>query len=264
MDNLVTDNNHLDGRPEFSPSHWDENFKIYYLTEKMRSQKDPQFSDLCDRVGRGKQTEADEKYLISRIQTNEAENCNENFKIGKILIIVTVNDKRDLINHKKLAELLPNEQEFLCNSIDMVTNVPAGNTLPDKLKGNPGKTGNLQSELRLKVGAPVVITTNHQKRMYKEDGLMNGARGYVQAIQVSKQNPKKVEVVWIVFHDENIGKLYRVQHNHLRKDFDPGHKLATPILPTRSKFKLKLGDVEYQRQNFALSLAYSLTAHKRE
>ena len=262
MDNLVTDNNHLDGRPEFSPSHWDENFKIYYLTEKMRSQKDPQFSDLCDRVGRGKQTEADEKYLISRIQTNEAENCNENFKIGKILIIVTVNDKRDLVNHKKLAELLPDEQEFLCNSTDMVTNVPAGNTLPDKLKGNPGKTGNLQSELRLKVGAPVVMTTNHQNRIYKEDGLMNGARGYVQAIQVSKQNPKKVEVVWIVFHDENIGKLYRVKHNHLRKDFDPGHKLATPILPTRSKFRLKFGDVEYQRQNFALSLAYSLTAHK--
>ena len=30
-DNLVTDNNHLDGRPEFSPSHWDDNFKIFYM-----------------------------------------------------------------------------------------------------------------------------------------------------------------------------------------------------------------------------------------
>ena len=106
----------------------------------MRSQKDPKFSDLCDRVGRGKQTEADEKYLISRIQINEAENSNENFKMGKILIIVTTNAKRDFINHKKLDQLLPDEQEYVCNSIDMVTNVPASNTLPDKLKGNPGKT----------------------------------------------------------------------------------------------------------------------------
>ena len=34
LDNLVTDNNHLDGRPDCSPSHWEEHFKIFYLTEK--------------------------------------------------------------------------------------------------------------------------------------------------------------------------------------------------------------------------------------
>ena len=37
-DSIVTDKNHLDGRPECAPSYWNENFKIYYLTEKMRSQ----------------------------------------------------------------------------------------------------------------------------------------------------------------------------------------------------------------------------------
>ena len=56
--------------------------------------------------------------------------------------------------------------------------------------------------------------------------------------------------------------MYRFEHNHLRKNFDPGNRLATPILPTRKTFKLKFGDVEYQRQNFALTLAYALTAHK--
>merc|ERR1711888_404096 len=34
-DNFITDNNSLDGRPKFAPSHWKENFKIYYLTQKM-------------------------------------------------------------------------------------------------------------------------------------------------------------------------------------------------------------------------------------
>ena len=37
----------------------------------MRSGKDQVFSDLCDRVGRGKIDDADEKFLQSRIKTTE-------------------------------------------------------------------------------------------------------------------------------------------------------------------------------------------------
>ena len=144
---MVTENNHLDGRPDFAPSHWKENFKIYFLTEKMRSQKDPQFSDICDRVGRGKINEDDEKFLKSRVQLTDSENLNENFKNGNLSIIVTTNRKKDLINKQKLVKLLPNEKEYICNSIDRVTNLP-NRKVPQRLKDNPGKTGNLQSELR--------------------------------------------------------------------------------------------------------------------
>ena len=228
----------------------------------MRSQQDPFFSDLCDRVGRGNITESDERYLDSRVQSNDSERCNDQFKEGKVLIIVTTNAKKDLINHKKLNELLPQVKQYTCNSIDRVTNVPVGNKLPDKLNANPGKTGNLQSELVLKVGAPVVITSNHSKQKYREDGIVNGARGFVQAVQVSADDLEKVEVVWIIFNNESIGRLYRFEHKHLRQHFNPGHENATPIFPTRKKFKMKFGSVEYQRQNFALSLAYAVTAHK--
>ena len=65
---MIFNKNHLDGRPDCAPSHWDENFVIYYLTEKMRSQTDPHFSDLCDRVGRNEISEEDERFLISRIK----------------------------------------------------------------------------------------------------------------------------------------------------------------------------------------------------
>ena len=109
---------------------------------------------------------------------------------------------------EKLANLLPNEKEYICNSVDRVTNLP-GRSIPPRLRDNPGKTANLQTELRLKVGAPVFITSNHAKRKYKEDGLVNGARGYVQAIQTSKDDSEKVEVVWVVFSNESIGRLYR-------------------------------------------------------
>ena len=55
----------MDGRVDFAPSHWNEFFQIFYLTEKMRSMKDPVFSALCDRVGVNEITEADEEYLRS-------------------------------------------------------------------------------------------------------------------------------------------------------------------------------------------------------
>ena len=226
----------------------------------MRSAGDPNFSSLCDRVGRGKITEEDEKYLKSRVQFTNSENCNEKFKNGLISIIVTTNKKRNLVNSQKLSELLPGGKLYVCNSIDRVKNLPGDHKLPKSVKDNPGKTGNLQSELNLKVGAPVVITTNHSKQKYKEDGIVNG--GYVSSIQVSKIDPDKVEVIWVVFNKESVGKLYRFENRHLRKTFDPGHDQATPILPQRKNFTVKFGNVEYQRTNFPLSLAYAITAHK--
>ena len=114
--------------------------------------------------------------------------------------------------------------------------------------------------MRLKVGAPVIVTTNHKK--YREDGIANSARGYVTAIQVSTTNPDLVEIIWVVFLNEKIGRRYRMDHKNLRDNFNPGHPLATPILPERKMFTLKWGNVQYQRTNFALTLAYALTAHK--
>ena len=87
-DSLVTENSSMDGRPSCAPSLWKEHFKLYYLTEKMRSQADPMFSDLCDRVKRGKQNEDDIEFLKTRILECPSEMFNESFKTGKLCIIV--------------------------------------------------------------------------------------------------------------------------------------------------------------------------------
>ena len=158
--------------------------------------------------------------------------------------------------------MLPHEKEYSCNSIDRITNLPGGHKVPERLKTNPGRTGNLETELRLKVGAPVVITTNHSKQIYRDAGIMNGARGYVHSISVSKENPEKVDLIWVIFNQETIGRRYRFDHSYLLKDYNPGSDLATPIFPTRKTFTERFGSVEYQRTNFPLSLAYALTAHK--
>ena len=166
--------------------------------------------------------------------------------------------KREFVNSKMLLDLIPNEREYSCSSIDRVINLPNCPRLTEKDQLNLNKTGNLPTTLKLKVGAPVVITSNHPKAKYKEDGIVNGARGYVQAVQTSEND--KVDIIWVVFNNEKIGKLYRFENSNLRQSFNPGHALATPILPERKKFQH--GNIEYQRSNFALSLAYALTAHK--
>ena len=199
---MVFDRNNLDGRPACAPSHWNENFQIYYLTEKMRCHNDPNFASLCDRVARGNQTAEDEIYLRSRIKSTKSENENEMFKNGMLSIIVTTNAKRNLVNSEKLIKLLPNEPEYSCNSIDRIVNLPSGHKVPERLKHNLGRTGNLETVLVLKIGAPVVITTNHSKQIYRDDGIMNGARGFVQAINVSKDDPEKVDLIWVVFKNE--------------------------------------------------------------
>ena len=88
--------------------------------------------------------------------------------------------------------MITNEKEYNCNSVDRVTNLPGKHKLPNRLKNNPGKTGNLQSELKLKIGAPVVITSNHYKQKYREDGIVNGARGYVQSSKFLKKTQKRL------------------------------------------------------------------------
>ena len=89
----------------------------------MRSHSDVEFSSLCDRVGRNRITEDDEKFFRSRIKSCPNENSNEHYKSGKLSIIVTTNRKKDFLNSEKLRDLLPNEREYSCTSIDRVINL---------------------------------------------------------------------------------------------------------------------------------------------
>ena len=61
----------------------------------MRSQTDPNFSSLCDRLGRGTITKEDEEFLISRIQPTISEEKNDNFKTGKLSIISKQKEESD-------------------------------------------------------------------------------------------------------------------------------------------------------------------------
>ena len=90
-DRYITEKSTIDGRPTCAPAHWDENMKIYFLTEKMRCNKDQYFNTICDRVGEGKIEPQDEKFFQSRIIETDLENDNNLFKEGKLSIVVSEN-----------------------------------------------------------------------------------------------------------------------------------------------------------------------------
>ena len=100
---MVTENSHLDGRPDIAPSPWNQHFRIYYLTEKMRSAKDPFFSALSDRVKVGRLVEGDTEYFKSRITPCTSELSNESFKSGKLVICVTTNAKKNVVEIKSFG-----------------------------------------------------------------------------------------------------------------------------------------------------------------
>ena len=211
-DKRVFDNNHLDGRPDCAPSHWDDNFTIYCLTKKVRSEKDQEFGEVCDRIAQGCISNEDENYLKQLIRKSPSENDNEAFKSGKTSIIVTTNNKREKINLNKLESLLPHNALVICNSKDQSTNISNPPELTNEL--NYTVTGNLQKSLKLKIGAPIMITVNNSKSKYREDGICNGARAYVDSFQFT-EDLSEVCYIWIVFKNKDIGQKLRQDNKHL-------------------------------------------------
>ena len=252
----------MDGRPDCSPSHWDNNYKIFYLTEKMRSLTDPKFGEVCDRIALGNISEEDELYLKNLVRKSPNQNNNDLFKSGEMSIIVTTNKRREKINLEKLERLLPDSQEFVCNSRDQSTNISNPPELSNKL--NYTMTGNLEKSLKLKVGAPIMITVNNTKAKYREDGVCNGARAYIDSFQMAEGSDIEVRYIWVVFKDMKIGQQLRNDNRHLLKLHKPTHNKAVPIEVCKIKFNVGTGNVSYQRTQFPAVLAYAVTSYRSQ
>ena len=105
-----------------------------------------------------------------------------------------------------------------------------------------------------------MITSNHQEKKYKMNGIVNGARGFVDSIQPMKDNPDCAEVIWVRFTDDEIGHLLREDNKNLLRSHKPRDKLAVPIFKQKKQFKR--GSVNYLRYQFPLTLSYAVTCHK--
>jgi hypothetical protein len=253
----------VDGRPSVAPSLWYDNYRIYFLQQKMRCPDDFDFASLCDRAGKGPHylTDADETFLKSRITEGpiEAEKRNDNFKCGNIAIIVTTNEMKDGINLSKLRKLLPHEDEHVCLALDKITN--ANMFTPEQVSFNEKNV--MMKNLIIRNGAPVVITINHKTPRYKEDGITNGSRGFIDYIQTNSKGV--VNIIWVIFNDKTIGRKCYKRENAKYRPAEGNYvdDKALPIFPTsKTCHGVKQTGVQYERYQFAMSLAYAITAHK--
>ena len=107
-----------------------------------------------------------------------------------------------------------------------------------------------------------MITSNHPQQRYKNNGIVNGSRGYVDSVQFSKENPKEIEIIWVRFNDDNTGQLLRQDNQALLKYHKPNDPKAVPIRKQKKPFQPMGGNTSVVRTQFPLTLCYALTAHK--
>ena len=84
---MIWTKSYLDGRPDLSPEYWNEYFKIYYLTEKMRS-KDDDFSNISDKVRKGICDSDVLRYMKSHVRKCPNKYNSKKYADGKLSIIV--------------------------------------------------------------------------------------------------------------------------------------------------------------------------------
>jgi hypothetical protein len=98
--------------------------------------------------------------------------------------------------------------------------------------------------------------------------LVNGAKGFIDYIETSQHDPKKVKIIWVVFQNKKIGsRVYKWHTYHLRPLTENDkqskiHPRALPILPIRKECEVSDGNTHFVRAQWVLSLAYALTSHK--
>jgi hypothetical protein len=116
---------------------------------------------------------------------------------------------------------------MVLSAVDRSTNISTPPTLPEDM--NYTNTGNLAKSLILKVGAPIILTVIHTKAKYREDGIVNSARGYVDSFQMEPKAENEVKAIWVVFQNKAIGKKLREDSHELTGSHTPNDPNSVPI-----------------------------------
>ena len=257
---MIWESSHLDNRLDICPNYWDEYFKIYFLTQKMRSQ-DEEYSSICDKVRQGICDNNVLQYMLNHVRNCPSEDVNDKYQSGQFCIIVTSNKSRNRINNEKLEKLLPSAESYIAVAVDKSTNNPQAPTIANNIPLT--RTGQLPTMVQFKVGAPVMITSNSSNSKYKKNGIVNGARGYVDSIQLDISNRDSAEAIWIRFTDDKIGQLLRQDSRDLLNSHKPNHPLSVPIKKQKKQFQIS-GNTEYLRDQFPLTTSYCITSYKSQ
>ena len=83
-----------------------------------------------------------------------------------------------------------------------------------------------------------MLTQNHTSRAFREDGICNGNRGFIDRVDFSRKPGQENEVscIWVEFYDKS-GHKYKTKMKKQNNLYN-SYPNAIPILPINAPFTL--------------------------
>nr|XP_022305765.1 uncharacterized protein LOC111112528 [Crassostrea virginica] len=221
--------------------YWLDFFKIVELDEVMRQREDLAFANILNSL----RTRTSEEPISDEAKAMLKECIREGPE--EVLHVYSTNQEVNDYNLKMLRE---NSEELI--------EVPAKDYERDRTTGKltlrdkpltVTRVDGLSASLLLAVNARVMLTRN----VCVEDGLVNGAMGYILHFEYEdKQSVKEVEAIGVIFDSKNTGKVQgKVTPNG---NLVPIKRIEEDIREKNSK--------NVVRHQFPLKLSWACTAHK--
>lgn len=238
-----------------TPFLW-RKFKLFELTQIMR-QKDEVFAQRLNRIREGKQTVEDLEFFENIARTRS-------LPPPEVPRMFFTNADVDACN-REVLQAMPGI-EYVSLAQDTIDGPVTGEAIKEaltKLASLPPKlTNKALRELRLKIGICVEVFANYNK----QDGLTNGADGFVRAI-THDETGTSINIVWVEFIDERVGRRTRLAHRDLAEEGI--QKTWTPICKRTETFKLptgkgRKGEIKAHRHQVPLKPATARTFHSAQ
>ena len=229
-------------------SLWDK-FEVINLLKNHRQGSDKEYADVMNRMRVGRLTDDDIKLLESRVMKSDDPNLPKD-----AIFLSAVNDDVNRVNDGRLEAMDGN----LLSITAVISNKTLKKNKPSITSAGTIKNTPLQYNLKLKVGARVMLTFN----LDTSDGLTNGALGEVIGYDISTEG--RIKTIYVNFDDKRIGKNKRILSPILEKRFPetnvaPIEKLEFTFSQSKKSYSVSSSALAFQ---FPLKLAWAITGHK--
>jgi hypothetical protein len=217
------------------------NFKPFILEENVRQSKDVTYASILNRARVGLLNEDDLKILQSRLIKPPQKDISSLLHLFPTLKEVQEhNNKMQLLLSQECIEV---KAKHYFSQDDIEKKRPLSS---DDIPADDRNAGGLPCHIQISIGTRVMLIKN----IYTSKGLVNGALGYVESIEMHREKTAEVNLIYVKFDDPHIGGiLKRIEQNN-----------AIAIEPLCQEFYYN-GRI-IVREQFPLIQAWATTIHK--
>ena len=225
------------GYGTLAPNVW-QLFQLHELSDIVRQKEDPEFAHLLSRVRVGKHTEED----IEKLRCMQD---NDSLPLDCVGVFLT-NHLKDQYNTQQIGNL--QSEIFTVQAKDSKKDTSTRRVPVTVTSKNAHETAGLEAEVQVAQYARYM----HTKNTDVQDGLVNGAMGTIDKIEMNTHAPLK-GTLYVKFDDKKVG----IQTKRKSK-----YKHLVPIQAVTATFMYN--SVQVERTQFPGTLAWGITTHKAQ